>query len=178
MLREITNQLKPLQELVSGFDFANVVGRYVEGFQAHNDSLMGSALRWLRAEYRTKTEARQDLEVRSIIDDVQFYDYLKLFAAFVRLAGYSGLLINIDEMGVFSHRLNSSQARTANYEVLLRILNDCLQGNVVGTRLSCSVAPTRFSRIAAEAFSVTRHWRPVLPTTRSPGPASRISPGR
>ena len=134
VLREIKNQLRPLQELVSGFDFATVVGRYVEGFQAHNDSLMGSALRWLRAEYRTKTEARQDLEVRSIIDDVQFYDYLKLFASFVRLAGYAGLLINLDEMGVFSHRLNSSQARTANYEVLLRILNDCLQGNVFGPR--------------------------------------------
>ena len=132
MLREIKNQLKPLQDLVSGFDFATVVGRYVEGFQAHNDSLMCSALRWLRAEYRTKTEARHDLDVRSIIDDVQFYDYLKLFASFVRLAGYAGLLVNIDEMGVFSHRLNSSQARLANYEVLLRILNDCLQGNVVG----------------------------------------------
>ena len=132
VLHEIKNQLKPLQELVSGFDFATVVGRYVEGFQAHNDQLMSSALRWLRAEYRTKTEARQDLDVRSIIDDAQFYDYLKLFASFVRLAGYAGLLVNIDEMGVFSHRLNSSQARLANYEVLLRILNDCLQGNVVG----------------------------------------------
>ena len=132
MLCEIKNQLKPLQELVSGFDFATVVSRYVEGFQAHNDSLMSSALRWLRAEYRTKTEAKADLDVRSIIDDVQFYDYLKLFASFVRLAGYAGLLINIDEMGVFSHRLNSSQARSANYEVILRILNDCLQGNVAG----------------------------------------------
>jgi len=132
VLREIHVQLKPLQDLVSGFDFATVIVRYVEGFQSQNDSLMGSALRWLRAEYRTKTEARQGLEVRSIIDDVQFYDYLKLFAAFVRLAGYAGLLINIDEMGVFSHRLNSSQARSANYEVLLRILNDCLQGNVSG----------------------------------------------
>jgi hypothetical protein len=132
VLREIKNRLKPLQDLVSGFDFATVVGRYVEGFQAHNDSLMSSSLRWLRAEYRTRTEARQDLEVRSIIDDVQFYDYLKLFASFVRLAGYSGLLVNTDEMGVFSHRLNSSQARQANYEVLLRILNDCLQGNVTG----------------------------------------------
>ena len=60
---------------MSGFDFAKVVGRYVVGFQTHNESLMGSALRWLRAEYRTKIEARQDLEVRSIIDDVQFYDY-------------------------------------------------------------------------------------------------------
>jgi P-loop Domain of unknown function (DUF2791) len=132
VIRGINNELKPLQDLVSGFDFATVVGRYVEGFQAHNDALMASALRWLRAEYRTKTEARQDLGVRSIIDDVLFYDYLKLFAAFVRLAGYAGLLVNIDEMGVFSHRLNSAQARTSNYEVLLRILNDCLQGNVAG----------------------------------------------
>jgi hypothetical protein len=57
---------------------------------------------------------------------------LKLFAAFIRLAGYAGLLVNIDEMGVLSHRLNSSQARSANYEVILRILNDCLQGNVLG----------------------------------------------
>ena len=70
--------------------------------------------------------------MRSIVDDAQFYDYLKLFAAFTRLAGYAGLLVNIDEMGVLSHRLNSSQARNSNYEVLLRILNDCLQGNVSG----------------------------------------------
>ena len=132
VLKEIKNRLKPLQELVSGFDFATIISRYVEGFQAHNDELMSSALRWLRAEYRTRTEARAALGVRSIIDDAQFYDYLKLFAAFTRLAGYAGLLINIDEMGVFSHRLNSSLARTANYEVLLRILNDCLQGNVSG----------------------------------------------
>ena len=66
------------------------------------------------------------------MDDAQFYDYLKLFASFTRLAGYAGLLVNIDEMGVLSHRLNNSQARNANYEVLLRILNDCLQGNVSG----------------------------------------------
>ncbi len=132
VLREIRQQLRPLQELVSGFDFATAIGRYVEGFQTHRDDLMGCALRWLRAEYRTKTEARQDLGVRSIIDDGQFYDYLKLFAAFVRLAGYAGLLVNIDEMAVLSLRLNSSQARNANYEAILRILNDCLQGNVSG----------------------------------------------
>jgi hypothetical protein len=132
VIRVIDQELKPLQELVSGYDFANVIGRYVEGFQTQRDDLMGCALRWLRADYPTKTEARQDLGVRSIIDGGQFYDYLKLFAAFIRLAGYAGLLVNIDEMGVLSHRLNSSQARSANYEVILRILNDCLQGNVLG----------------------------------------------
>ena len=131
-LKAIEDHLKPLQDLVSGYDFATVLGKYLQGFQTHNDALTTSALRWLKAEYRTKTEARQDLGVRSIIDDAQFYDYLKLFAAFVRLAGFTGLLVNIDEMGVLSHRLNSSQARNANYEAVLRIVNDCLQGNVTG----------------------------------------------
>ena len=130
--REIQHRLKPLQEFVSGYDFAAVIVRYVEGFQRHDDVLMANALRWLRAEYGTKTEARQDLGVRSIIDDPDIYDYLKLMAAFVRLAGYSGLLVNLDEMGVLSHRLNHAQARNANYEMILRIVNDCLQGAVEG----------------------------------------------
>ena len=177
VFKEIKNRLKPLQDLVSGFDFATVVARYVEGFQAHNDDLMSSALRWLRAEYRTKTEARHDLDVRSIIDDAQFYDYLKLFASFTRLAGYAGLLVNIDEMGVFSHRLNSSQARTANYEVLLRILNDCLQGNVAGLGFFFGGTNT-FLEDGAAAFTATTHWRRASPTTRSPTPASRTSPAR
>lgn len=130
VVRAIEERLKPLQDLVSGYDFASVVSKYLQGFQSHNEALMSSALRWLRAEYHTKTEARQDLGVRTIIDDGQFYDHLKLFAAFVRLAGFAGLLVNIDEMGVLSHRLNNSQARNANYESILQIVNDCLQGNV------------------------------------------------
>lgn len=132
LTREIHTRLKPLQEFVSGYDFATVVAKYVEGFQSQNEALMASALRWLRAEYGTKTEARQDLGVRSIIDDADVYDYLKLMAAFVRLAGYSGLLVNLDEMGVLSHRLNHAQARNANYEMILRMVNDCLQGSVEG----------------------------------------------
>jgi hypothetical protein len=130
--KSIAAQLKPLQELVSGYDFGTVITKYLQGFQSHNEELMASALRWLRAEFRTKTEAREQLGVRSIIDDAQIYDYLKLFAAFVRMAGFAGLLVNIDELGVLSHRLNSAQARNANYETILKILNDCLQGNVVG----------------------------------------------
>lgn len=132
VVRAIQERLKPLQELVSGHDFAVVIGKYFEGFQSHNDALMASALRWLRAEYATKTEARQDLGVRSVIDDQNIYEYLKLMAAFVRMAGYAGLLVSLDEMGVLSHRLNNTQARNANYEVILRIVNDCLQGHVEG----------------------------------------------
>jgi hypothetical protein len=132
VLRAIHDRLKPLQELVSGYDFAVVITKYFEGFHSQNDVLMASALRWLRGEYATKTEAKQDLGVRSIIDDQSVYDYLKLMAAFVRMAGYSGLVVSLDEMGVLSHRLNNTQARNANYEVVLRIVNDCLQGHVEG----------------------------------------------
>lgn len=132
VVRDIEQRLKPLQDLVSGYDFAAVIVKYLQGFQAHDEALMAASLRWLRAEYGTRTEARQDLGVRAIIDDAQFYDHLKLFAAFVRLAGFSGLLVNIDEMGVLSHRLNNAQSRNSNYEAILRIVNDCLQGNVEG----------------------------------------------
>ncbi|WP_372718040.1 ATP-binding protein [Novipirellula sp.] len=130
--KEFVRVLRPLQDLVSGFDFVNVISKYYEGYTTHNEELQANALRWLRAEYTTKTEARQDLGVRSIIDDSGFYDYLKLFAGFVRLAGYSGLLVNVDELVVLSHRLSNTQARNSNYEALLRIINDCLQGRAEG----------------------------------------------
>lgn len=129
---EIERQVRPLQDLVSGFDFVTVLRRYHEGYLNHDDQLQEAALRWLRAEYRTKTDARNALGVRTIIEDASFYDYLKLFAAFSRVAGFSGLLVNVDELVVLSHRLNSTQARNNNYEAILRIVNDCLQGHAEG----------------------------------------------
>ena len=127
---KIHRRLVPLQDFVSGYDFSTVLAQYFKGHQTGDEGLRQSALRWLRAEYTTKTEARGDLGVRTIIDDAQIYDYLKLMGSFVHLAGYGGLLVNVDEMGVLSHRLSSAQARNANYEAILRILNDCLQGGV------------------------------------------------
>lgn len=130
--REFEERLRPLQDLVSGFDFVNVLTKYYEGYLAERDELQSNAMRWLRAEYTTKTEARQDLGVRSVINDAGFYDYLKLFAGFVRIAGYAGLLVNIDELVVLSHRLSNTAARNRNYEAVLRIINDCLQGRAEG----------------------------------------------
>lgn len=130
--KRVFDELAPLRDLVSGFDFAEVIAQYYRGFATHNEALQLSAVRWLRAEYTTKTEARNDLGVRSIIDDHSFYDYLKLFAAFTRIAGYRGLLVLVDELVVLSHRLNNRTARDRNYEAILRILNDCLQGSVAG----------------------------------------------
>lgn len=124
----IHDKLSELTEMVGGYDFAKVIEAYWVGHDQGNDALKNNAIRWLRAEYSTKTEARDDLGVRAIISDSSFYDALKLMSLFVRQAGYSGLLVNLDEM-VNLYKLNSSQARIANYEQILRILNDCLQGS-------------------------------------------------
>jgi hypothetical protein len=130
--RRILGDLRSLQDHVGGFEFAEVLSRYYEGHVADNDELQAAALRWLRGEFSTKTEARALLGVRRIIDDENLYDSLKLMAAFCRLAGYAGLLVGLDEMVVLSHRLPNSRARQSNYEAILTILNDCLQGSVAG----------------------------------------------
>ncbi|MCK4843289.1 MAG: ATP-binding protein [Methylococcales bacterium] len=124
----IQERLSLLTELVGGYDFAKVIEAYWLGHEQDNERLKTNAIRWLRAEYSTKTDAKKDLGVRSIISDSSFYDSLKLMSLFVRQAGYNGLLVNLDEM-VNLYKLNSTQARTSNYEQILRILNDCLQGS-------------------------------------------------
>lgn len=125
----IHQRLAPLQELVSGYDFANVIEHYWRAFEEGNENGKAAALRWLRGEYNLKTEAREALGVRSIIDDAGVYDYMKLMARFVKLAGYDGFLVVLDEM-VNLFKLVNAQARNQNYEQILRIVNDVLQGNV------------------------------------------------
>ena len=124
----IREKLAHLEDLTGGYDFATVVSRYWEGFEAGDEEFKSAALRWLRAEYSTRTDARKALGVRTIIDDSNVYDELKLLALFVREAGYQGLVVSLDEL-VNLYKLTSSQARSANYEQILRILNDVLQGS-------------------------------------------------
>jgi hypothetical protein len=125
----IREGLSSLSEMVGGYDFAEVVGAYWRGHEEGREDLKSSAVRWLRAEYTTKTDARRDLGVRTIIDDANFYDQIKLLARFVQVAGYGGLLVGLDEM-VNLYKLAHTGARTSNYEQILRIVNDCLQGSV------------------------------------------------
>lgn len=127
----ISEQLSPLAEMVNGYDFTSVVITYWKGFEEGNEGLKQDAIRWLRGEFTTKTEARVALGVRTIVDDASVYDQLKLLAKFARIAGYSGLLVCLDEM-VNLYKLSNTQARNANYEQILRILNDSLQGNTEG----------------------------------------------
>lgn len=127
----IRQKLDHVTELVNGYDFADVIAAYWRGFEEGNEQVKSDAIRWLRGEFSTKTDARQALGVRTIVDDAAVYDQLKLLARFVRLAGFSGLLVNLDEL-VNLYKLANTQARNANYEQILRILNDSLQGTAVG----------------------------------------------
>ena len=127
----IRERLTELQELTGGYDFAEVIAAYWRAHDTGNEQMKADAVRWLRGEFATRTDARAALGVRTIIDDGSFYDHLKLLARFVRLGGFSGLLVCLDEM-VNLYKLSNTQARNSNYEQVLRILNDCLQGSVAG----------------------------------------------
>ena len=124
---QIGQVLTELSELAYGFAFANVLEAYWRAMKTGDDLTKQAALRWLRGEYATKTEARKDLPVDCIIDDGSWYEFLKLFALFVNRAGYKGLLVFLDE-GVNLYKITHKQARDSNYEKVLTMFNDTMQG--------------------------------------------------
>lgn len=126
--RVIKDKLNSLSELVDGYDFAQVVATYWKAFNEDNEDLKNSVVRYFRGEYTSRADARKDLGVRAIVEDHNVYDHIKLLARFVTQAGYKGLLVNLDEV-VNLYKLPSQRARSSNYEQVLRILNDCLQGS-------------------------------------------------
>lgn len=116
-----------MQNMVHGFDFAKVLAAYWNGYKLADDDRKGAAMRWLRGEFTTKTEARKELGVAVIIDDDNWYDYMKLWSEFVSKIGYKGLLLFIDE-GVNLYKITNSISRQSNYEKLLTMFNDTMQG--------------------------------------------------
>ncbi|MFT5917452.1 MAG: hypothetical protein ACI81T_003969 [Bacteroidia bacterium] len=112
-----------------GFDFGVVVIKYYEGYIKNDEFLRRSALKWLKGEYRTKTEARQDLGVREIVNDLNYYDMLKNFCRLFVSMGYSGFMINLDE-AINLYKISTSNTRAKNYEKILSMFNDCFQGKV------------------------------------------------
>ncbi|CAL1518008.1 ATP-binding protein [Chitinophaga sp. MM2321] len=125
------NILKTINEIteVGGFDFGMVVMKYYEGYVKDDEALRKNALKWLKGEYRTKTEAKHDLGVREIINDINYYDMLKNFCKLFVSMGYSGFLINLDEV-INLYKISTSVMREKNYEKILAIYNDCFQGKV------------------------------------------------
>jgi hypothetical protein len=164
--------------MTGGYDFAEVVGRYWRGYEGGGEQLRADATRWLRGEFATRADARAALGVRAVVDDATFYDHLKLMSRFVRLAGYDGLLVCLDEMVNIS-KVTSAQARNANYEQLLRMVNDTMQGGaahlgllfggtpdfLLDTRRGVYSYPALASRLAENRFAaggLVDHSGPVL----------------
>lgn len=119
--------LDPLCELVHGYDFSAVFKKYAFAFAEEDAEAKACVVKWLRGEYRTKTEARRELGVNACIADDSWYDYLKLLAEFLTGAGYKGLVVMIDEL-VNLYKIPNSVTRQNNYEKILTMYNDTLQG--------------------------------------------------
>ena len=116
-----------LRELVHGFEFARLVSIYYHAYLAGDDETKAKVIRWFRAEYNLKKEAKEELGVNLVITDDDWYEYLKLFATFFRLAGYAGMMVMIDEL-VNIYKIPNAITRQYNYEKMLTMYNDTLQG--------------------------------------------------
>ncbi len=125
--KRISAVIYSLNEMVHGFDFARLLTLYYQAHISGDDGTKAKVLKWFRGEYGTKTEARQELGVNIIITDDDWYEYLKLFAYFLKQAGYAGMLILIDEL-VNIYKIPNAITRQYNYEKILTMYNDTMQG--------------------------------------------------
>ncbi len=125
--KKIFQVVDSVEGMVNGYDFGRLINIYFHAVNQGDDDTKSKVIRWFKGEYSTKTEARADLGVGIIIEDSNWYEYIKLFSTFFVKAGYSGLLIIVDEL-VNLFKIPHSISRNNNYEKLLTIYNDVLQG--------------------------------------------------
>lgn len=123
----VNAQLAPLEEMVHGFDFVRMLRRYRTAVSESDEEAMSRVTKWIRGEYRTKSEARAELGSSTIISDDDWYDYVKLIARFLVCSGYKGMLVLIDEL-VNLYKIPNAITRQYNYEKILTMYNDTLQG--------------------------------------------------
>lgn len=146
--QKIFSVVNSLEEMVHGFDFAKLLTLYYISSINSDDETKSKVIKWFRGEYPTKTDAKHELNVNTIINDDNWYEYLKLFAVFLVKAGYSGMLVLIDEL-VNIYKIPNSITRQYNYEKLLTMYNDTLQGKarylgfIMGGTPQCIEDPRR-----------------------------------
>ena len=139
--RGLRTQMADLEEMVHGYEFTRVLDMYRNAWACNDEDTKARAVKWLRGEYRTKTEARGELGVTAIIDDDTWYDYVKLMARFLTGAGYKGLLVLIDEL-VNLYKIPNAISRQYNYEKILQMYNDTLQGKAQHLGIIMGGTPT------------------------------------
>ena len=125
--KKIYEVINTLSEMVHGFDFSKLLTLYYHASKEGNDEQKAKVVKWFRGEYVNKTEARSELGINIIITDDDWYEYIKLFAMFLKMAGYNGLLVLVDEL-VNIYKIPNSITRQYNYEKILTMYNDTLQG--------------------------------------------------
>ena len=146
--KKISAVIYSLNEMVHGFDFARLLTAYYQAHRAGDDETKAKVLKWFRGEYATKAEARAELGVSIVITDDDWYEYLKLFAAFLNRAGYAGMLVLIDEL-VNIYKIPNAITRQYNYEKILTMYNDAMQGKaqhigfILGGTPQCMEDPRR-----------------------------------
>lgn len=146
--RRIRGVVGELSEMVHGFDFAKLLTVYYKAYIGGDDESKAKVVKWFRGEYSLKSEAKAELGVNIIVTDDDWYDYIKLFAAFLKRAGYDGMLILIDEL-VNIYKIPNSITRQYNYEKILTMYNDALQGKahhlgiIMSGTLQCIEDPRR-----------------------------------
>lgn len=180
---KIREVVQYIEDLVHGFDFGSVIVAYWRAYRMDDDDLKNAALRWLRGEYATKTEARTSLGVRVIIDDETWYDYIKLWAKFVAEIGYKGILILLDE-AVNLYQIPASVTREKNYNRLLAMFNDTMQckaehlGIVVGGTTKFLEDPNRglFSDQAWRRRTKESRFVTLAGVQELFGPVMRLNP--
>jgi len=116
-----------LEGMVNGFEFAKAIATYWQAYKQDDTAMKSNVLRWFRGEYVTRRDAKADLGINFIVTDENWYDFLKIMAIFLVSTGYKGLLVLIDEL-VNIFKIPNSITRQNNYEKILTLYNDVLQG--------------------------------------------------
>ncbi len=127
--KRIHASVSSLEDDAHGFDFARVLSEYYLSTIDDNSERRGACIRWLRGEFANKTEAKTALgfSVSTVINDDNWYSFIKLISSLSTKLGYAGLVLFIDEC-VNLYKIPNRISREANYEKLLSIFNDTLQG--------------------------------------------------
>ncbi|MDB1896975.1 ATP-binding protein [Collinsella aerofaciens] len=148
----VNTQLAPLEEMVHGFDFTRMLRRYRAAVSEGDEEVMSRVTKWIRGEYRTKSEARAELGSSTIISDDDWYDYVKLIARFLVCSGYKGMLVLIDEL-VNLYKIPNAITRQYNYEKILTMYNDTLQGKAQYLGMIMGGTPTSIEDRRRGVFS-------------------------
>lgn len=148
----VNAQLAPLEEMVHGFDFARMLRRYRAAVSEGDEEAMSRVTKWIRGEYRTKSEARAELGSSTIISDDDWYDYVKLIGRFLVCSGYKGMLVLIDEL-VNLYKIPNAITRQYNYEKILTMYNDTLQGKAQYLGMIMGGTPTSIEDRRRGVFS-------------------------